>query len=190
MRKVILQMMISLDGYIDGPNGELDWIPFEEDFQKYMNKEHISTFDILLMGRVAFQKTGKQDATILVKLYPGPPQDVIDWVDNLNKMKKIVFSRTLKKAEGNVTIVSGDIEYEVRKLKQQPGKDMQFIAGPGLVSTFARLGLIDEYRLMVVPVVLGGGKPLFKGLNEKLNLRLVSTRAFASGLLLLHYKLQ
>jgi dihydrofolate reductase len=188
MRKVILQMMFSLDGFIDGPNGELDWVPFDEEFQKYVNHEHSSTFDTILFGRVAYQKTGKQDADVLVRLYPGPPQDVIDWVNNLNKMTKIVFSKTLKEVGDNAWIISEDLEEEVNRMKQQPGKDMQLIGGPGLVSTFIRLGLIDEYRIMVAPVILGGGKPLFKGISDKVKLKLLRTKTFASGLVILYYQ--
>jgi dihydrofolate reductase len=186
MRKVVLDMMMSLDGFIDGPNGEMDWVPFDEEFQKYNNQD-LSTFDTFLYGRVAYQKAGTLNRDQFVQLY-GKTPDVIEFVDRINSMTKIVFSRTLKTIEGGGRVISGNIMEEVNGLKQQPGKDMALAAGPGLVSTFIRHGLIDEYRIGVVPVVLGGGKPLFKAITDKRPLKLTGTKPFRSGIVILSYQ--
>ncbi len=189
MRKVILMMIVSLDGFIDGPNGEMDWIPFEEEFQRYVNGMHGVEVDTILYGRVAYQKTGNQDPNVLVRIYPGPAQDIIEWVNKLDGMTKVVFSRTLTGVEGkNVRLAKGSIEDEVLKLREEPGRDMQLIGGSALVSEFIRLGLVDEYRVMVAPVLLGGGKPLFKGVVERRNLQLAKVDTFPSGLVILHYR--
>ncbi len=189
MRKVILMMMVSLDGFIDGPNGEMDWIPFEEEFQRYVNGIHGVEVDTILYGRVAYQKTGNQDQNMLVRIYPGPAQDIIEWVNKLDGMTKVVFSRTLTGVEGkNVRLAKGSIEDEVLRLREEPGRDMQLIGGSALVSEFIRLGLVDEYRVMVAPVLLGGGKPLFKGVVERRNLQLAKVYTFPSGLVILHYR--
>jgi dihydrofolate reductase len=189
LRKVILMMMVSLDGFIDGPNGEMDWIPFEEEFQRYVNGMHGVEVDTILYGKVAYQKTGKQDPDILVRIYPGPAQDIIEWVNKLDGMTKVVFSRTLTGVEGkNARLARGSVEEEVARLREEPGKDIQLIGGSALVSEFIRLGLIDEYRVMVAPVLLGGGKPLFKGVVERHNLQLTKLDTFPSGLVILHYR--
>ena len=179
-------MMVSLDGYIDGPNGEMDWVPFDEEFQKY-NNEDLSTYDTFLYGRVAYQKTGTMNMNEFVQLY-GETPDVIEFVNRVNNMTKIVFSRTMENIEGHGRVISGHIEEEVTKLKQQPGKDMALVAGPGLVSTFVRHGLIDEYRIGVAPIILGGGKQLFKAIADKRQLKLSGTRTFHSGIVMLNYQ--
>jgi dihydrofolate reductase len=186
MRKVVLDMMVSLDGYIDGPNGEMDWVPFDEELQRYNNQD-LRTYDTFLFGRVAYQKAGTMDLDQFVRLYGDSP-DVVEFVNLVNSMNKVVFSRTLDKVEGKGRIVSGNIVEEVRKMKQQPGKDMALAAGPGIVSEFMRNGVIDEYRIGVAPVTLGGGKPLFKGITERRHLQLTATRAFRSGLVVLNYQ--
>lgn len=101
-------------------------------------------------------------------------------------MPKIVFSKTLEQVQGKARLVRGNIAAEITKLKAQPGKNMD-LGGPNLASTFMRLGLIDEYRLFVQPVILGSGTPMFPVLGDKINLRLVETRTFGSGVIYLRY---
>ena len=103
-------------------------------------------------------------------------------------MKKIVFSKTLKKVGWNSQLVSENIAEEVNRLKAQPGKDIS-VGGAGLASAFMQLGLIDEYQLYVHPVILGGGKPMFRQLHDKINLQLVETHTFGSAVVLLRYQL-
>ncbi len=107
----------------------------------------------------------------------------------MNNLPKIVFSKTLQKVEwNNSRLVKENIVEEISTMKQQPGKDMVIFGSGSIVSTFMQLGLIDEYRIIVNPVVLGKGKPLFKGINDKLNLKLLKTKTFSSGNVLLYYE--
>ena len=101
---------------------------------------------------------------------------------------RAVFSRTLQQVDANAILVKDNIADEVAKLKQQPGRDLALVCGPELLATLVRLGMIDEYRLMVLPTALGLGKALFGNLQEALKLTLVSTRAFSSGTVLHHYR--
>jgi dihydrofolate reductase len=106
----------------------------------------------------------------------------------VNNIKKVVFSRTLEKVEGNTKIIRENIAEEISTMKHEPGKDLMLIGGPELVSTFIQLDLIDEYRIGVVPMILGEGKSLFKAVNDTLNLKLIKTEIFNSGLVILHYQ--
>jgi dihydrofolate reductase len=109
--------------------------------------------------------------------------------EKMNTMPKIVFSRTLDKVEWNNTrLVKGDAVKEISELKQQPGRDLLIFGSADLASNLTNLGLIDEYRIMVNPVVLGKGNPLFKDIKEKLNLRLLRTKTFSNGNVLLYYE--
>ena len=109
-------------------------------------------------------------------------------VDKVNNLAKVVFSKTLEKAEWkNSRLVKGNIGEEVSKRKQQTGKDMVIFGSGNIASTLARLGMIDEYRILVHPVILGSGQPLFEGLNGKLNLKLVESKTFGSGVVMLRY---
>jgi dihydrofolate reductase len=185
MRKVILDMLVTFDGFFEGPNGELDWtfVVWNEEFQKYSNNE-LRSMDAILYGRVAYQKTGHQNVNEL-----GPEtESTIEFVNNVNNIKKVVFSRTLEKVEDNAKIIRESIGEEISKMKQEPGKDLMLICGPDIVSTFMQLGLIDEYRIGVVPIILGAGKSLFKAVKDKLNLKLLKTKTFDSGLVILHYQ--
>jgi dihydrofolate reductase len=178
-------MLVTLDGFFEGPNGELDWtfVVWDEEFQKYTNNE-LRSMDAILYGRVAYQKTGHQNMDEL-----GPEtESTIEFVNNVNNIKKVVFSKTLEKVEGNAILIKENIEGEISKMKQQPGKDLMLIGGPDLVSTFIKLGLTDEYRIGVVPISLGTGKSLFKGIKDKLNLKLIKTKTFNSGLVVLYYQ--
>jgi dihydrofolate reductase len=186
MRKVILDMLVTLDGFFEGPNGELDWtfVVWDEEFQKYSNNE-LRSMDAILYGRMAYQKTGHQNVDEL-----GPEtESTIEFVNNVNNIKKVVFSRTLEKVEDNAILIKENIEDEVSKMKQMPGKDLMLVCGPELVSTFIQLSLIDQYRIGVVPIILGEGKSLFKDVKDRLNLKLIKTEIFNSGLVMLHYQL-
>jgi dihydrofolate reductase len=185
MRKVILDMLVTLDGFFEGPNGELDWtfIVWDEEFQKYSNNE-LRSMDAILYGRVAYQKTSH----ILVDELGPETESTIEFVNNVNNIKKVIFSRTLEKVEGNAKIVRENIAEEISTMKQEPGKDLMLIGGPELVSTFIQLDLIDEYRIGVVPMILGEGKSLFKAVNDTLSLKLIKTETFNSGLVILHYQ--
>ena len=186
MRKVILAMQVTLDGFIEGPNGELDWA-MKEDEETWKDVFELQmSADTLLLGRVMYPAFEKY--WLAASTNPSSTKNEIEYARLTAKMQKIVFSKTLQKVEGKTTrIIKDHIAEETLKMKQQPGKDMVILGGAGLVSTFMNLGLIDEYHLIVNPLVLGGGKPLFKDIKERYNLKLIKTKAFKSGKVVLHY---
>jgi dihydrofolate reductase len=184
MRRIIVQEMITVDGFFAGPNGEIDWHVVDDEFNEYAIAT-LDTTDAHLYGRVTFEG--------MVSYWPTPVATTNDPVvaDKMNTTPKYVFSQTLGHAEwgtwNNAHLLQGDMAAETERLKQQPGKDI-FIFGSGsIVSALTRLGLVDEYRLFVNPVVLGSGRPLFTGMPESFKLRLVSSRQFGSGNVLLTY---
>jgi dihydrofolate reductase len=189
MRKVIVWIHISLDGFVAGPNGELDWLAAHvvtEDGWKSYN-DLLSTVDTVLLGRVNYQ--GFASYWPAMATNPSSTKYDIDFSHWLDNTPKLVFSRTLEKVEWqNSRLVKDNIAEEISTLKQQPGKDMLIMNSASIVQTFMRLGLIDEYRISVHPVVLGGGKPLFKDLDERHKLKLLKTKAFNSGVVELHYQ--
>ena len=182
MRKVILFNAVTLDGFFAGPNGEIDWHNVDEEFNEFAIDQLNST-DGLIFGRVTYQ--------LMASYWPTPSALTDDPIiaDKMNNLPKIVFSKTLEKAEWNNTkLIKGNIAEEISKLKRQPGKDLFVFGSADLASTLTNLGLIDEYRIIVNPVVLGNGKPLFKGIKDKLHLKLVNTKTFRSGNVLLYYE--
>ena len=182
MRKVIFQMMITLDGFFEGPNRELDWHNVDEEFNEYAN-DLLSAVDVLLFGRVTYE--------LMASYWPSPSATTNDPIiaDKMNNLPKIVFSKTLKKVEWkNTRLVKENIAEEITKLKQQPGKDLAIFGSSDLALSLIQMDLIDEYRIIVNPVVLGNGKPLFKGISEKLKLKLLKAKTFSSGNVILYYQ--
>jgi dihydrofolate reductase len=181
MRKVIYAMSVSLDGFIETPDGDLSWSFPDEELYKHFNDRE-STIDNYLYGRrlyenmVAFWPTADEN--------PSAPKFEIEYARIWKSKKKIVFSNTLTQVGWNAQLFRGDIAEEINKLKAQPGKDMS-VGGANLASTFMQLGLIDEYCLYIHPVILGDGKPRFPRLRDQINLELVETRMFGSGVVLL-----
>lgn len=178
MRKVILSIMVSVDGFIEGPNKELDWHAFDEEMERYMSTEVLDKVDAILLGRVAYQ--------LLADYWPSSADRIAPQV---NDLPKIVFSRTLEKTEWkNSRIVKEGIAEEVSRMKQEPGKDLVLFGGAAIAQTFMQLGLIDEYQLIVNPIVLGTGKPLFKEVNERTKLKLLNAKSFRCGNVVLFYR--
>jgi dihydrofolate reductase len=182
MRKLIYLMNVSLDGFIEGPNRELDWTRVDEESMRFFNDQQ-SGVDTLLYGRrlyevMTYWETAEADPSI--------SEVEREFARIWKNSAKLVFSKTLEQVQGNARLVRGDIAEEITKLKQQPGKDLE-VGGPNLASTVIQLGLIDEYRLVVHPVVLGSGTRFFPALADKINLRLVETRTFGSGAVYLRY---
>lgn len=182
MRKLIYSMQVSLDGFIAGPGGEIDWSAPDEELHRFHNQQ-TRDVGVHLYGRrlyetMVFWETADQNlaatdvAREFARIWKAQP--------------KLVFSRTLQSVEGNARLVTGDAAEEVAKLKQEPGKDLA-VGGAGLASTFMKLDLIDEYRLFVFPVILGSGTPYFTTLDAPLNLELIETRTFTSRLAYLRY---
>lgn len=182
MRKVIVSNYVTIDGFFAGPNGELDWFIWDDEMAKF-STDQLKTMGTILLGRVTYQ--------LFADYWPTPSA----YKENpiiapmMNELPKIVFSSTLNRAEwNNSMVVKENIAEEISKLKKQPGKDMVIFGSGTIVSAFAKLGLIDLYRLIVNPVVLGSGKPLFKGLDNKLKLKLLNAKALGSGNVILEYE--
>jgi dihydrofolate reductase len=174
--------MVTLDGFFEGPNGEIDWHNVDEEFNEFAVNQ-VNTADGLIFGRVTYE--------LMASYWPTPAAQADDPIvaEKMNTMPKIVFSRTLNTVEWNNTrLVKGDAAEEISKIKQQPGRDLLIFGSADLASNLTNLGLIDEYRIMVNPVVLGKGNPLFKDIKEKLNLRLLRTKTFSNGNVLLYYE--
>jgi dihydrofolate reductase len=183
MRKVIYSPMVSLDGMINGPNRELDWHIIDEELHRFINEQQ-RAIDTHLYGRRMYEamiywETADQD--------PSQPDYVLEFARIWKQIRKIVFSKTLERVQGNTRLAREDIAEEITKLKAQPGQDM-VVGGATIASSVMRLGLIDEYRLFVHPVVVGGGTPFFPALDNPIKLRLVETRTFGSGVVYLCYQ--
>lgn len=181
MRKIILCLAISFDGFIEGPNGELDWIVFDGESGSALT-DFIKEIDTVLYGRVSYEMWGNpeltEESSEFEKTFYGA----------LAGMDRYVFSTTKTEFDGAPTVVSGDIPELVQKLKQQPGKNIWLYGGAGLITTFMNLDLVDEYRIAVMPVIIGEGKPLFKAIRESHKLRLVGVEPSTSGVLEIHYE--
>lgn len=184
MRKVILMSSVSLDGFIEGPNREIDWHLVDDELHQHMN-DQLRVMGAFLSGRVTYElmagfwPTADSD--------PASPPVMVEFAGIWRDMPKFVYSRTLERAEWNTTIVRDVVADEVRELAARPGGDL-VLGGAGLAESFLRLDLVDEYRVYVHPVVIGEGKPLFSPSDTRRSLRLAGTRAFGNGVVLLRYE--
>jgi len=186
MRKVILSINTTLDGFFEGPNKELDWHSVDEEGKEYAN-DLLSDVDALLFGRVTYQLMA--DYWPAAATNPSTSKSDLEIADKMNNLPKIVFSKTLQEVKwNNSRLVKENIAEEISQMKQQSGKEMVIFGSGSIVSTFMQHGLIDEYRIIVNPVVLGNGNPLFKGINGKQNLKLLRTKEFSSGKVILYYE--
>lgn len=182
MRKLCVFNFVTLDGFFEGPDKDISWHKVDEEFNEYAI-DMLNSVDLLLFGRVTYE--------LMARYWPTPEVMKSDPLvaERMNNLWKIVFSRTLKKAAWhNTKLVHDAIGEEVMKTKKQSGKDMALLGSVTIVSELAQRGLIDEYRIMVNPVVLGSGKPLFQGIKDRLNLNLTGTEAFRNGNVLLYYQ--
>lgn len=183
MRKVILMMQLSLDGFMEGPNQDLSWHRVDAELHGHFNDE-LRTMGAFLDGRVTYElmagywPTADQD--------PSSTDQEIEFARIWRDMPKIVYSKTLAKADWNTAVVRDVVVEDVLKLKEQPGGDLA-LGGADLAAAFRRLGLIDEYRIYLHPVLIGRGKPLFPQSNTTAPLRLLETRGFGNGVVLLRY---
>ena len=183
MRKVIYSMSVSLDGFIAGPGGEIDWSAPDEELHRFHN-ERVRELGAHLCGRRLYE-------TMVYWETDDPSWGPIEteFAAIWRPLPKIVFSSTLESVEGNWRLASGGIAEEVAALRDQEpdGKDLE-VGGAGLAAAFSSLGLIDEYRLFVSPVVLGAGTPYFPAIEERIELELLETRTFGSRVQYLRYR--
>jgi dihydrofolate reductase len=179
MRKVIASEYVTLDGVMDMEAAEKWHFPYwNDDLEKFAH-DQLFAADALLLGRVTYQGFAASWPSIT---------DEQGFADRMNNLPKFVASRTLKEAQWNAALIKGDVVDEVSKLKQQPGQDILIYGSGELVRALMRHGLIDEYRLLVHPVVLGSGKRLFPDGVETKVLRLVDTMATSMGVVILTYQ--
>jgi dihydrofolate reductase len=182
-RKLIYSMGVSLDGFIAGPDGDIDWSAPDEELHRFHNQQ-MRDLGAHLLGRrlyevMAYWETADEN--------PSTPDHELEFARIWKDMPRIVFSKTLEKVEGNARLVRDGVAEEVATLKEQPGQDLA-VGGAGLASTLMKLGLVDEYRLFVSPVVLGGGTPYFPALDGRIDLKLVETQTFGSRVVYVRYR--
>jgi dihydrofolate reductase len=184
MRSVTYSMSTSLDGYIVGPDGNFDWtVPGQEVFRFWIDE--IRDVGVHLMGRRLYEtmlywETADQD--------PKLDDAELEWTALWKPLPKVVFSTTLASVEGNARLASGDLAEEIERLRAEPGEGDIAIGGAMLAAEAAALGLIDEYRAMVYPVLVGGGVPYFSQRERRVDLELVETRTFSSRVVYLRYR--
>jgi dihydrofolate reductase len=183
MRKLIYSMGVSLDGFIAGPDGNFDWTAPDEELHRFHN-ERVGELGAHLCGRglyetMVYWETADQD--------PSLADYELEFARIWQELPKIVFSTTLEKVEGNARLVRDGVAEEVARLKEETGKDLE-VGGAGLAASLIELGLVDEYRPFVYPVIVGGGTPFFPALDEQIDLELVETRTFGSRVVYVRYQ--
>jgi dihydrofolate reductase len=185
MRKIISFMHISLDGFVAGPNGEMNWIKVDEELFDHIGKR-ISQTDSALYGRVTYQmmesywpNAGKE---------PGASKHDIEHSKWYNKAHKLVLSKTMQGASlANTTIISDNLSSEINKIKQGAGSEILLFGSPTATHALIQQNLIDGYWLFVNPIIIGQGIPLFTGIKDKTKLKLLTTQQFTSGVTELNY---
>ena len=177
-------MSVSLDGFVETTNRDIDWVIVDEELHTFFN-DQAREMGAFLFGRKMYE--------LMTAFWPTSEAEqsnipyIVEYAHIWKDMPKIVFSKTLDKVDFNSRLIRDVTAEEITQLKAQPGKDLS-IGGPELASAFIKLGLIDEYQLFVNPVVLGGGTPFFPVLEKPINLRLIETRTFGSGVVYLRYQ--
>jgi dihydrofolate reductase len=182
MRKLTVFNLVTLDGYFAGEGGDISWHNVDAEFNEFAI-EKIQAGNTLLFGRITYE--------LMAGYWPTAEAAQNDPIvaDGMNKAEKIVFSRTLMKADwNNTTLVKTDMLAEVRRLKALSGKDMTILGSGTIVSQLADARLIDEYQIMLNPIALGKGRTMFEGIKNRLPLRLIDTRTLANGNILLTYE--
>lgn len=185
MRKLVAFNQVTLDGYFADMNGDISWANKDNQDAEWnaFVTDNANGGGLLLFGRITYE--------LMASYWPTPYAIENDPIvaERMNSLPKVVFSRTLDKASWNNTkLVKGGLAAEIRKMKKEPGRDMAILGSGSIVSQLAQEGLIDEYQIVVNPVVLGKGRTMFDGIKEKLTLKLTKTRTFGNGNVLLCYE--
>jgi dihydrofolate reductase len=185
MRQLTVFNQVTLDGYFAGPNGDISWAHQNSNDAEWnaFTADNAKGGGELVFGRITYE--------MMASYWPTPAAAKDDPVvaEQMNNLPKVVFSRTLDKASWNNTkLVKGDVAAEMSRMKKEPGKDMVIFGSGTIVSQLAQERLIDEYQIVVVPVVLGKGRTMFEGIKERLTLKPTKTRTFSNGNLLLYYQ--
>jgi dihydrofolate reductase len=181
MPKLFAFNMVTLDGFFEGSDQDLSWHNVDDEFNEFA-VEQLDTIGLVLFGRITYQG--------MASFWPTPFALESDPVvaARMNAVPKVVVSHTLDKAEWNNTrLIKDNVAVEIAALKQQSGKDLAIFGSANLTDSLMQIGLVDELRIMVNPVILGQGTSLFKGTNERVNLKLLKTRMFRNGNVLLYY---
>ena len=184
MRKLSAYNFLTLNGFYKGPGNDTSWHKHGAEENEYAS-DSLKSDNILLFGRVTYE--------LMASYWPTPFAIENDpaVAKGMNDAEKIVFSNTMKNAGWNNTrIISGNILDEMKKLKQTPGKDLTILGSGSIITQFADAGLIDGYEIMIDPVALGDGTPIFKGIKHQLDLKLTNSHMFKSGVVLLSYELK
>ena len=181
-RKLIYSMGVSLDGFIAGPEGEIDWTEPDAELHRFHNQRTLE-LGAHLCGRRLYEAMVYWETADEKPSAPEHDEFARIW----KELPKIVFSKTLDEVAGNSRLMREGVAEEIAKLKKQPGKDLA-VGGAGLASTLIERGLVDEYLRFVYPVVLGGGTPYFPALEERIDLELVETRTFGSRVVYLRHR--
>jgi len=188
MRKIVLFMHTSLDGFVAGPDGEMDWINVDDDMFEYAGKQ-TDEADTALYGRVTYQ---------MMESYWPTAGDLPNATNHdkqhsswYNKVAKVVLSKTMQVVNlTNVNVISDNIPNEIIKLKQATGKNILIFGSPSAAHSLMAENLIDDYWLFVNPILLGEGIPMFKDIRHRIKLKLVSTNTFSSGVVCLNYEIK
>jgi dihydrofolate reductase len=185
VRRIIASEFISADGYIVGPKEDMTWVTgnFSEEMGKYAG-DLMASMDTILLGRVTYQ--------IMSNAWPNWTEEQSPGAEKMNRTPKVVLSKTLKEAPWGkyapATVIRDDVERKIRELKQRPGKNIVIYGSAKAVQNLTRMGLIDEYQLLVHPVFLGDGKALFEGMQQPTELKLTRTETYRNGVDVLYYE--
>jgi dihydrofolate reductase len=198
MRSVTYSMGVSLDGYIVGPDGDFNWTPPDEEVFRFAIDE-IREVGVHLLGRRLYEtmlywETADQDPSLDDSIRDRlresgiPVRSMLEWAAIWKPLPKVVFSTTLSAVQGNARLASGGLAEEIERLRAEPGESHIAIGGATLAAEAAALGLIDEYRARVYPVLVGGGIPFFPQSERRVDLELLDTRTFSSRVVYLRYR--
>src|SRR5262245_14662702 len=176
MRKISAGFATSIDGFIEGPNGEIDWIIYDQE-QFAELAESWKKIDAMFHGRKTYEASLKMKGELSEEI-----------TNPFAHMKHYVFSNTLEKVEDQYILVKGDLKTEVEKIKAEPGKEIAVFGGASLLSSLINLDLVDELVLAICPVVLGKGKPFFTNIEKRSNWHVKETKTYSSGLISITYE--